>query len=179
MMPCTNDGAIASLRHVFILTHQLYDLLLDVVRRVFLLPALHFAAGFPLPASLRQVIRFASIVIDAFELIMLRCPYYAPPLHLLSVKVLYHQDFSFIFYTTNAKTPPKFSTFERRSYYSPKRDSISCQASSKPSPFSEENTSSGSPGSMSNVSLTIFLCLSHLPFGILSAFVATTITGML
>src|SRR5690606_14561598 len=59
------------------------------------------------------------------------------------------------------------------------RDSISAQASSKPRPFSEENTINGSCFSICNVSRTIFLCLSHFPFGILSALVATTITGIL
>lgn len=59
------------------------------------------------------------------------------------------------------------------------RFSISAHACSIPIPFSEEKTMSGSAGSISNVCFTIFLCLSHLPFGILSAFVAIMIAGML
>ena len=58
------------------------------------------------------------------------------------------------------------------------RFSISCQAASLPRPVSEEKTINGSPLSMSSVSRTTFLCLSHLPFGILSAFVAMMMQGM-
>lgn len=53
------------------------------------------------------------------------------------------------------------------------------QASSFPFPVSLENKINSSLGSICNVSLTTFKCFCHFPFGILSAFVAITITGIL
>lgn len=62
--------------------------------------------------------------------------------------------------------------------YSAIRLSISFQTASCPRPLSDEKTINGSPFSISSVSRTIFLCLSHLPFGILSAFVAMMMHGI-
>lgn len=56
--------------------------------------------------------------------------------------------------------------------------SISAQAASLPRPVSDEKTINGSFLSISSVWRTTFLCFSHLPFGILSAFVAMMMHGI-